>query len=222
MRRATSVLAVLPLVRGYTAALPASRVVRRFATVRPAVPPRGSRTMKAAAEEDDADGSFDALGLSPHLLAGLHAMGIDEPTEIQRLSWPVIRSGSDAVLLDETGTGKTLAYVLPILQAVIEERESLMAEALQAAEAATDARDAPTAAAAPATGNRRLTFPRMPSQALFLSPNRELVVQVHETVSRLLAHVPASYGIRASALTESDANGDLDVLVATPAIAQRS
>lgn len=225
MRRATSMLAVLPLVRGYSVAVPGARAVRRIAVGRPVVPPRGSRFFATAAQEDiGGTAGFDALGLSPHLLAGLYEMGIDEPTDIQRLSWPVLRSGSDAVLLDETGTGKTLAYVLPILQAVIEEREGLMAEAVQAAEAAAAAAEAgDTAAAAPTpAGNRRLTLPRMPSQALFLAPNRELVVQVHETVSRLLAHLPASYGIRASALTEPDANGDLDVLVATPAIAQRS
>jgi len=52
------------------------------------------------------------------------------------------------------------------LQAVIEEREMLMAEALRIAEAS---------GAAP---EGRMTLPRMPSQAMLLAPNRELVVQV--------------------------------------------
>jgi len=121
MRRATSVLAVLPLVRGWLQ--PAGRLVMRPAGLNRLAVQR-SRFCTAAADDADGaatdvvddDASFEALGLSPYLLAGLRAMGIEEPTDIQRRAWPVVRSGSDTVMLDETGTGKTLAYCLPILQ----------------------------------------------------------------------------------------------------------
>ena len=155
------VLAMLPLVRGYWAASGGPR----------GWPRPSARALCTASPE------FGALGLSPHLLEALSQMGIESPTQIQRLAWPVVRSGMDAVLLDETGTGKTLAYVLPILQAVVEEREALMMEALRDAKRAEAARAAEGNAPAPApAGGYRLTLPRMPSQALLLAPNRGLFV----------------------------------------------
>ena len=43
-------------------------------------------------------------------------------TEIQRKAHPAVLSGGDTVILDETGTGKTLAYLLPVLDALIRDR----------------------------------------------------------------------------------------------------
>ncbi len=52
--------------------------------------------------------------MAPELVAALAKQGITEPTDIQRVAIPVLRAGSDAYLNAETGTGKTLAYLLPI------------------------------------------------------------------------------------------------------------
>ncbi len=60
--------------------------------------------------------SFDTLGLEPRLLQGVAAMGFTEPTAIQREAIPHILQGSDVVGAAQTGTGKTAAFVLPLLQ----------------------------------------------------------------------------------------------------------
>ncbi|MEO5989247.1 MAG: DEAD/DEAH box helicase [Candidatus Eisenbacteria bacterium] len=58
--------------------------------------------------------TFADLGVSPDLIAALHKQRIVEPTAIQVSALPVLRAGKDAYLHAETGTGKTLAYLLPI------------------------------------------------------------------------------------------------------------
>src|SRR5947207_894958 len=58
--------------------------------------------------------NFTDLQLSPELIAALAKQQIDEPTPIQVAALPVLSSGKDAYLHAETGTGKTLAYLLPL------------------------------------------------------------------------------------------------------------
>ena len=60
--------------------------------------------------------SFSSLGLRPELLSALDALGYEEPTQIQRAAVPVLLSGRDAVAQAATGTGKTAAFALPILE----------------------------------------------------------------------------------------------------------
>lgn len=57
---------------------------------------------------------FAALGLRPDLVAALARLAITEPTAIQSAGIPVLMAGRDACLNAETGTGKTLAYLLPV------------------------------------------------------------------------------------------------------------
>lgn len=58
--------------------------------------------------------TFTDLQLPPELIAALAKQQIDEPTPIQVAALPVLSEGKDAYLHAETGTGKTLAYLLPI------------------------------------------------------------------------------------------------------------
>jgi superfamily II DNA/RNA helicase len=58
--------------------------------------------------------TFAELGLVPELVAALAKQQITEPTPIQVAALPVLLAGKDAYLNAETGTGKTLAYLLPI------------------------------------------------------------------------------------------------------------
>jgi superfamily II DNA/RNA helicase len=58
--------------------------------------------------------TFTDLQLQPALIAALGKQQIDEPTPIQSAALPVLMAGKDAYLHAETGTGKTLAYLLPI------------------------------------------------------------------------------------------------------------
>jgi len=59
---------------------------------------------------------FSNLNLSPFLLNALTEMGFTKPTPIQEKSFSVIMSSKDIVGIAQTGTGKTYAYLLPILR----------------------------------------------------------------------------------------------------------
>jgi ATP-dependent RNA helicase RhlE len=59
---------------------------------------------------------FNDLGLAPGLLATLAERGYDTPTPIQSGAIPVVLSGRDLLAGAQTGTGKTAAFVLPLLQ----------------------------------------------------------------------------------------------------------
>jgi ATP-dependent RNA helicase RhlE len=60
--------------------------------------------------------SFENLGLSPELLRALADQGYVEPTPIQSQAIPAVLSGRDVLAGAQTGTGKTAAFVLPLLQ----------------------------------------------------------------------------------------------------------
>ena len=62
--------------------------------------------------------SFDNLGLSPRLLEAVASMGYTSPTPIQRDAIPVVLEGRDVVGCAQTGTGKTAAFVLPLMQRI--------------------------------------------------------------------------------------------------------
>ena len=59
--------------------------------------------------------AFEALGLSPAVLAGVRDMGYATPTEIQARTAPVVMAGRDVIGASQTGTGKTAAFGLPTL-----------------------------------------------------------------------------------------------------------
>lgn len=59
--------------------------------------------------------AFTDLNISKQILDALAEAGFEEPTPIQREAFPVIRSGKDMIGIARTGTGKTLAYLIPIL-----------------------------------------------------------------------------------------------------------
>jgi ATP-dependent RNA helicase DeaD len=63
-----------------------------------------------------ADATFDDLGLRPELLAALSALGYEEPTPIQQEAIPPLVEGRDLLGQAATGTGKTAAFALPVLQ----------------------------------------------------------------------------------------------------------
>ena len=60
--------------------------------------------------------NFEDFQFHKFLNKAINELGFKEPTPIQLESFSVVRSGSDAVGISQTGTGKTLAYLLPILQ----------------------------------------------------------------------------------------------------------
>ncbi|MEX2465425.1 MAG: DEAD/DEAH box helicase [Gemmatimonadota bacterium] len=68
-------------------------------------------TISAAANQ-----AFSDLGLGPDLLDALESLGYEEPTPIQREAIPHLLEGRDLLGLAATGTGKTAAFALPLLQ----------------------------------------------------------------------------------------------------------
>ena len=65
--------------------------------------------------------SFQSLGLCDWLLKSCKAMGFKRPTKIQTACIPAILEGRDVIGIAETGSGKTAAFALPILQILSEE-----------------------------------------------------------------------------------------------------
>ena len=60
--------------------------------------------------------SFEDLGIIPQLCEACTALGYKTPTPIQKESIPLALQGRDLIGLAETGSGKTAAFALPILQ----------------------------------------------------------------------------------------------------------
>lgn len=103
--------------------------------------------------------SFDSLHIHPIIRDALASNNIMEPTEIQRLATPTLLSRKNVVLAAETGAGKTLAYLAPLM--------SLLKQSEQQ--------------------STQTCLPMRPS-ILVLVPTRELLAQVL-SVSKSLAHV---------------------------------
>ena len=60
--------------------------------------------------------SFDEFKISNQLQYAIEDLGFENPTPIQEKAFPVVMSGKDVIGIAQTGTGKTFAYMLPILQ----------------------------------------------------------------------------------------------------------
>ena len=60
--------------------------------------------------------NFSQLGLAPAQVSACESLGYNTPTPIQRQAIPVVLSGRDVIGCAETGTGKTAAFLLPIIQ----------------------------------------------------------------------------------------------------------
>jgi ATP-dependent RNA helicase RhlE len=63
--------------------------------------------------------NFSSFGFDPRVAAGIAAAGYETPTPIQEKAIPVILGGKDLLGLAQTGTGKTAAFALPILQRLL-------------------------------------------------------------------------------------------------------
>lgn len=84
------------------------KTVTRPAVV--SVPPSGAK----AGEDDTA--TFRSLGLSDWMAGVCRGLGMPSPTAVQRACIPAILAGRDVIAVSQTGTGKTAAFALPILQ----------------------------------------------------------------------------------------------------------
>src|SRR5437870_5223666 len=67
---------------------------------------------------------FHGLGLMDELSAAISALGYEEPTPVQREAIPLLIAGRDLLGQAETGTGKTAAFALPMLQVIADSKPS--------------------------------------------------------------------------------------------------
>jgi ATP-dependent RNA helicase RhlE len=104
--------------------------------------------------------TFDTLGLSADLLKTVAEEGYTEPTPVQAKAIPFVLAGRDVLAAAQTGTGKTAAFTLPIL-------DRLRPQA-----------------------NTSFSPARHPVRALILVPTRELAMQVDESVQTYGRTVP--------------------------------
>ena len=114
---------------------------------------------------------FETLGLTPELLRAVAAEGYTEPTPVQAEAIPLVLARRDVLAGAQTGTGKTAAFVLPILQ-LLNERRPTPKHPIRASGSA--GRRSFGGPAVIATG--------LPIRCLVLTPTRELAIQVEEFV----------------------------------------
>lgn len=81
-----------------------------------AASPAGSSIAGGPSEAPAEADSFAGLGLSPALLQSVQEQSFEEPTPIQRRTIPLLLDGRDVIAQAQTGTGKTAAFALPLLQ----------------------------------------------------------------------------------------------------------
>ena len=134
--------------------------------------------------------NFDNLGLAPELLKALTESGYTTPTPIQVQAIPVALAGGDVMAGAQTGTGKTAAFALPLLQKLL-----------------------PLA-------NTSTSPAKHPVRALILTPTRELAIQVEASVKAYAKHTALRSlvvfgGVDIKTQTPHLKTG-VEVLVATP------
>ncbi len=127
--------------------------------------------------------SFDALGLTPELLRAVADQGYTEPTPVQRESIPAILAGRDILAGAQTGTGKTAAFVLPMLQLLNAERTPGWKTNGAPEPRGANGQPSPQQNSQPFRHN---AIP--PVRALILTPTRELCLQIEESVRVYGAH----------------------------------
>src|SRR6185369_1443741 len=102
------------------------------------------------------------------MLQAVHDAGYTEPTPIQITAIPPILAGHDVIGIAQTGTGKTAAFVWPILMKLVQGTETMPQVS---------------------NGDRNRPAGRRP-RALVVAPTRELVVQIEENVRAYAKHIP--------------------------------
>jgi ATP-dependent RNA helicase DeaD len=149
-----------------------------------------TQKVRAAAAGEDPSAGFAAFSLDDRLLATLDALGYEEPTPVQRQVIPALIAGRDVLAEAPTGTGKTAAFALPLLQRFAGQHGAQRAR-----------REGGIG-------------------GLVLAPTRELAVQVSEAIHRYGENtgvrVVPIYGGQAISLQLRALRRGVEIVVATP------
>lgn len=143
-----------------------------------------------ASENSHLETTFDSLNLHPTLLKALSEAGYTQPTPVQTQAIPVVLTGQDLMAGAQTGTGKTAAFSLPLLQTLL-----------------------PLA-------NTSTSPAKHPVRALVLTPTRELAIQVQDNIKTYAKHTALKSlvvygGVDIKTQTPHLKTG-VEILVATP------
>jgi ATP-dependent RNA helicase RhlE len=159
--------------------------------VRHHAPPLSLDAARESAPFDAAPLPFRSLVTEPALLDALEQRGFEKTTPVQSAVLPYALAGRDVIGCAETGTGKTAAYVLPVLSRLIRED-----------------REAGPRASHDST------------RALILAPTRELATQIDDEIQGFAYHAPvasvAVYGGVPMEPQERALKAGVDIVVATP------
>lgn len=153
---------------------------------------------------------FSQLGLAEPLLRAAEAAGYETATPIQAQAIPVVLGGRDLIGCAQTGTGKTAAFTLPMLDRLLQTRP-------------------PRAEAAPQPPDqrpprRRESKGRSPKprtiRALVLAPTRELAAQIGDSLARYGKFTPLRHAVIFGGVSQANQvralRHGVDTLVATP------
>ena len=136
--------------------------------------------------------SFASLNLDPRLLEGIRDLGFSDTRPVQSAVIPLALAGHDLIACAQTGTGKTVAFVVPMVQWLLTTPRALV--------------DGEAAA--------------VQSRVLVLAPTRELAVQIEDEIHGLSYHTPitsaAVYGGVEMGMQERALRAGVDIIVATP------
>ncbi|RLU25948.1 hypothetical protein DMN91_002111 [Ooceraea biroi] len=136
--------------------------------------------------------NFNESGLRSILVENIQKSGYKKPTPVQKYAIPTIMSGRDLMACAQTGSGKTAAFVVPIIHALLENQQDLMTSGGSSCE----------------------------PKAIIISPTRELTIQIHQQVMKFaLNSILRSQRIYGGTSTMHQGNkvaGGCHILVATP------
>ena len=145
--------------------------------------------------------TFSDLGLAEPFLLSLKQLGYKQATPIQTKAIPVVLAGRDLVGCAQTGTGKTAAFTLPMLDRLMQ----------------TSAQRTNSQPPKKQRGRRQRC---RPLRALILTPTRELAAQIGESIARYGKHTSLRHGVIFGGVSQFHQvralQKGLDVLVATP------
>ena len=113
--------------------------------------------------------SFESCGIGSELITALEATGKFHPTAIQAKTFAAIATGRDVIVGAETGSGKTLSYLLPIIQGLLNEGKEEINE-------------------------DELSSKNYPS-AIIMVPNKELCSQVYRMTNDIINNMPVGHNI---------------------------
>ena len=155
------------------------------------------------AQYDPTPVAFPSLPFDARLLQGVADRSFERTTPVQSAVFSLVLEGGDVIACAHTGTGKTLAFLLPIMQRLLDRRDIEGAHA-----------EPPAAAGRSGEASPQRT------RVLVLAPTRELAVQIEDDFQGFAYHTSLSGiavygGVGADAQAHAQRNG-VDVVVATP------